>query len=421
MTRLRRLPPAGSPIGARDLRAWAVTAAREDDPVTALAATVGARVGVPHCRITCTGRAGLTLLLQALRRLAPPRRTEVIVPSYTCFSVPAAVVKAGLTPRLGDVVPQTLDYAYDRLARTDFSRVLAIVATNLYGFPNDLPRLSALARAHNVFLVDDAAQALGARVGGRPSGTWGDAGLYSFDKGKNIAAMDGGAIVSHLDSVIEALDANLAGLDAPPRRRVAVGIVKAVVYAAFLKPSVYWLPQHVPGLGLGRTRYTTAFALELPARALAALALSVFGHLDRFAAARHENARRLLARLAGLPGIQPVEPIEDAEPAYLRLPLLVSDPETRARIIAAVNRAVGGATASYPTSIADIPELQGQLAGGPEDAVGGRAVASRIVTLPTHPLVGRRDVDRLVAAVAATVRGMRSGATVPVSLYGSAR
>ena len=64
-----------------------------------------------------------------------------------------------------------------------------------------------MAREHGVRLVDDAAQAMGAAVDGRPSGTWGDAGLYSLDKGKNITAIEGGLAVTNDAEVAAALTA----------------------------------------------------------------------------------------------------------------------------------------------------------------------------------------------------------------------
>ena len=79
------------------------------------------------------------------------------------------------------------------LERCDFSRVLAVVTANLYGIPNALPDLERIARERGVYLLDDAAQSLGARLGGRAVGTFGDAGLYSFDKGKIICTIQGGA------------------------------------------------------------------------------------------------------------------------------------------------------------------------------------------------------------------------------------
>ena len=173
VSRWRQLAPAGTPIGASALLGWAARLGRGGRPVDDLAAAVQARQGVHACVPVATGRAGLVLLLRALARRAGPARDEVAIPSYTCYTVAAAAVVAGLRPRVVDVDPETLDFSEAALDAVDFSRVLAIVPTNLFGLPSNLPALAARARAHDVFLVDDAAQALGAAVGGRASGTWG--------------------------------------------------------------------------------------------------------------------------------------------------------------------------------------------------------------------------------------------------------
>src|SRR5687767_12905029 len=157
---MRYLAPSGAPIRLSDLARWAGRALTPANSHAALADLVREKFGVRHAAFTSTGRAGMTLMLQAMRRLAGPARDEVVMPSYTCYSVAASAVKAGLKVRLVDINPDTLDIDQDDLARNDLTRVLAIVATNLYGLPNDLPALSAIARRHGVFLIDDAAQAM---------------------------------------------------------------------------------------------------------------------------------------------------------------------------------------------------------------------------------------------------------------------
>ena len=142
----RYLAPAGSPVTTVDLMRWCGTAFSSTTASAALEQAIRDRFGVRHVFLTSTGRAGLTLLLRAMRRLADGTRDQVVVPSYTCYSVPASVVKAGLRPRIVDISPHTLDYAPEALEQTDFSRVLAIVATNLYGLPNNLPALERVAR-----------------------------------------------------------------------------------------------------------------------------------------------------------------------------------------------------------------------------------------------------------------------------------
>ena len=89
--------------------------------------------------------------------------------------MPAAAVRAGLKIRLVDVDPETLDFDDDSLERCDWGRVAALVTHNLFGLPNETKRLERLAEREGFLLIDDAAQAFGARRGGRAAGSAGDA------------------------------------------------------------------------------------------------------------------------------------------------------------------------------------------------------------------------------------------------------
>lgn len=392
----RHLAPAGSPVTAVDLARWAAAAATSDLEA-ALEAAIRQLVGTPHVFLTVTGRAGMTVLLRAMRRLAP-ERTEVVVPAYTCYSVAASVIKAGLTPRIVDIDPSSLDYAPEELERSDFSRVLALVATNLYGLPNDLPRLARFAAARGVFLIDDAAQALGATVGGRMSGTWGDAGLFSFDKGKNVSAIDGGVLVTGSDALATVLDEEVRKLPLSSSRASAELVAKALVYFALLRPWLYWIPNSIPQLQLGTTVFTTDFPLARPRRPQMALALTMLPHLAEFTAARRARAERLLEGVRGVPYVSPITPVPTGTPVYLRLPLLAADEESRNALVRHLNESGIGATGSYPRSIAELPGIQPAPGARPIEAAID--VARRILTLPTHPFVTASDAASMVAALA---------------------
>jgi perosamine synthetase len=397
----RHVAPAGTPMGAVDLLRWASATLTGRDVADALTAAIEDRFDVRRAYLTSTGRAGLTVLLRAMRRLCPPTRNEVILPSYTCYSVAASVVKAGLRIRIVDIDPATLEYAAPELESTDFSRVLAIVATNLYGLPNDLPALAQLARARGVFLIDDAAQAMGASIGGRPSGTWGDAGLFSFDKGKNVSAIDGGVVVVNSGELAEAMDLETAGLPSAGVARAGVDIVKAIAYWLLLRPRLYWIPNSIPQLQLGRTVFDTEYLLTRPSRPMTALALTMMRRLDWVTAARVANGRRLIERLAPIPTLQPIAPRADAAPVYLRLPVLARSARDRDALLAAFTAVGIGATGSYPGSIAEIAGLGASVASPPR-AAGGRAVAERILTLPTHPYLTYGDVERIFHVASTT-------------------
>lgn len=403
----RYVAPAGAPIAGRDLLRWAATAVASGRAGDRLCDALGARFGARSYVLTSTGRAGMTLLLQAMRRIAPADRDEVVVPSYTCYSVAASAVKAGLKVRLVDIDPATLDFAADALQRTDFRRVLAIVATNLYGLPNDMPALASIARAEGVFLIDDAAQAMGARVAGRPSGTWGDAGLFSFDKGKNVCAIDGGVLLTDSAELSAAIDAEVAALPGPSAVERALHVAKALAYFAMLRPAAYGIATRLPGLRLGETVFTTDFPLHRPDPRLSALASTMLGQLETFTAARQANAGAWLSALAGRPGVETIRAVDRATPVYLRLPVLLDSEAARSAAITALNASGIGATRSYPASLVDVPALAPALVGPLPPMAGGRHVAARILTLPTHPFVELGDIARAAAVLGSAIIGAR--------------
>jgi dTDP-4-amino-4,6-dideoxygalactose transaminase len=389
--------PAGIRLSLADV-ARGVGGGLARDALERLNAQLADVSGRRHVRLVSTGRAGMALALHALRRAASdPRRCEVVFPGYTCYSVPASVERAGLVPRICDVDPATLSPDPDSLARIDFSRVLAIVSANLYGLPNALVDLESLARRHGVFLVDDAAQALAARYKGRPVGGFGDVGLYSFDKGKNITTLQGGVLVVDSGEFLDALDATLAErLQAKPHATFAT-LLKLPAYAALLRPSLYGLIRNLP-IGLGLTPWETDYPFAPYSRSLAGLASLQLEQLELITATRVGNATRLREALEGLPGVTSIRVLPEAEPVYPRYPVLVESAR-RAALIAALERAGIGATASYPSALIDVPEVAQRLPADQLPTPGARDVASRIVTLPTHGYVPPDLAGRVAAVV----------------------
>ncbi len=190
---MRQLAPSGTPITAKEITFWLRSVFSQSSTVQMFTNTICHYLGVKYCFFVSTGRAAMTILLQSLAELTNPKKNIVIIPAYTCFSVPASIIKAGLKIKVCDVNPHTLDFDYDKLRQIDFDNVLGIVSGNLYGIPNNLDLLEKISKENNVFFIDDAAQCLGGRSAmGRHAGTFGDAGIFSLDKGKVITSMNGG-------------------------------------------------------------------------------------------------------------------------------------------------------------------------------------------------------------------------------------
>ena len=177
--------------------------------------------------------------------------------------------------------------------------------------------------------------------------------------------------------------------------------------ALFLHPSLYWIPNRIPQLGLGRTVFTTDFPLESPTRFLTALGAEVLPRLQELTRARTANATALDRGAAHDSG-PAVRRASEATPCRrsCRLPVLLPDPGTRDRALAALTRAGIGASRSYPASLADVPELQRWSVL----RRGRRADDSwpqRILTLPTHPFVSADDISRTAAVLRGELEGLR--------------
>ena len=155
----------------------------------------------------CIGVAnGLDALFITLKAMGIGTGDEVIVPSNTYIATWLAVSYAGATPV--PVEPDLRTYNIDpaRIEAAITPATRAIMPVHLYGQPADMDPITAIARKHNLKVVEDAAQAHGARYKGRRTGTLGDAAGFSFYPGKNLGALgDGGAVVTSDDSLADRL------------------------------------------------------------------------------------------------------------------------------------------------------------------------------------------------------------------------
>jgi dTDP-4-amino-4,6-dideoxygalactose transaminase len=159
--------------------------------------------GVAHAVGVANGTDAIEL---ALRAAGIGVGDEVITVAHTAVATVCAVERAGASAVLVDIDPHTytMDPAAARAALTPRTR--ALLPVHLYGHPANLVELRELANRHHLLLLEDCAQAHGARLGGRLVGTWGDAGAFSFYPTKNLGACgDGGAIITQDGQLAERL------------------------------------------------------------------------------------------------------------------------------------------------------------------------------------------------------------------------
>jgi len=382
--RLARRPPALSRISLASL----ARAARVPDPARVLAARLRDRLGASALWLTRSGREALRAAVAAAAQITG--RREVLVPAYTCPSVAAACVAAGLRVRLLDLDSRGQLVA-DAISGAEWDSAAACVVDNLFGIPAPIGALAARAAAHGTWLIDDAAQSIGAISPEGAVGSRGDLGVLSFGRGKPLTGLGGGAL---------AWTAVPAAGDPPgpaPGEPWSAAVRWALYQLAASRPA-FGVLASIPALGIGETVYDPGFERGGIRGASALLALAALCDLDTSARESRERAHAIAAELARRGSeFEPLLEAPDCRGVFPRLALLAPDPARRDSALRDL-RALG-ATPMYPTPLGEIEDLAAHVAGSRERP-GASRFCSRLLTLPTHAGVGERELVRISAALA---------------------
>jgi perosamine synthetase len=245
-------------------------------------------VGVRSCLFVNSGTAALHCALVAAG-VRPG--DEVIVPAFSFVATPMAVLQAGAVPVFCDIDPQTHTLAPHGVAERIGARTRAIVPVHVHGLPADMDELRAVARRHDVALVEDAAQAHGATYREAKTGALGDGAAFSLNGSKNLSAGEGGLYVTNDEaSFVSARRLAIFGEDTPP---TGPGRYRA-----------YW--SHGVGWNYRAHELT------------AALARSQLRRLDGYNGTAQRNAALLGAGLSDLPGLEPPHVPDDRTCVFYR-------------------------------------------------------------------------------------------------------
>ncbi|HEX3173435.1 MAG TPA: DegT/DnrJ/EryC1/StrS family aminotransferase [Solirubrobacterales bacterium] len=316
-------------------------------------------VGVRHCVGVGNGTDALTI---ALRALGIGPGDEVVVPALTFYATAEAVVNAGARPVFCDVDAETFVMTAATAGPAIGERTAALLPVHLFGNPAPMAELRRLADAHGLRLLEDAAQAAGARLDGRPAGSLGDAAAFSFFPSKNLGGFgDGGAVLSDDEAVAAAARRLRAHGSEDRRLHAEVGFNSRLD--------------------------------ELQAAGLRVL----LPHLGEWTAARRHAARAYathgLDELCELP-----RETGGGESCYH---LYVVRSEDRERLAAGLAAAGVGSRSYYTTPLHRQPAMQPFAPAGALPAT--ELLAETTLALPMGPALGEGEVEAVVAAARATL------------------
>ena len=225
--------------------------------------------GAKHCIGVCNGTVSLRIALIAAGIQAGD---EVIVPPYTFLATATSVLEANATPIFVDVDLETFNLDPKAVEKAITPRTRAIMPVHLGGLPCDMDAIMAIARKHNLIVVEDAAHAHGSVYKGKPVGSIGHYGSFSFQSSKNLTSGEGGAITTNDDDLAE-------------RARS--------VHNCGRVPGGAWYEHHVMS---GNYRLGEFAGAILNCQ---------LDRLDEQTSRRDENGRYLDAKLSQIPGVTP--------------------------------------------------------------------------------------------------------------------
>jgi perosamine synthetase len=360
------IPPARPVIGEEEIDA-AVRVLRsgmvvQGPEVAAFEQEFSALVDGRHCVAVNSGTSALYLALLALD-LKPG--DEVIVPSFSFAATANAVRLAGATPVFADIEPDTYCLDPGAVAAAITSRTVAIMPVHLYGHPAAMDRLLPIAESHGLAVVEDAAQAHAATLNGRPVGSFGVAGCFSFYPTKNMHSLEGGMITTADPELARKLRLlRNQGMEQRYQNEIVGANVRLTDVAA----------------AIGRVQ---------------------LGKLGEWTAQRRANAAHLDAHLDG---VQTPPVASGAGHVYHQYTIRVRG--DRAAFQAALAERGVGSAAYYPTPIHRLrPYLTEQGTVGPWKLPETDRAADEVLSLPVFPGLTVDELDRIVDAVhAAAVR-----------------
>jgi perosamine synthetase len=399
--RRHELPPtAGLPLRLADLRPGAPT----------LAAEIAAQLGTPPLQLECSGTASLLMALLTLRELQPARR-RVVVPAFTCPLVAIAVHQAGLDLQLCDLRPGHYDMDPAALRTACDERTLAIIPTHLAGRVADVDDAMAVARSVGAYVIEDAAQALGAhRSDGFSVGLCGDIGFFSLAAGKGLSIYEGGLLLARDPDLRERL-ARTARRSVPRSLgRECKRSLELLGYAALYRPRGLRLAYGNPlRRALRRGDPVAAvgddFALTIPLHkvgrwrqavgAHAATRLPVF--IDQLAA----QAQRRLPRLRRIDGVEVIDDPADTRGTWPFLLLLLPDPKRRDAALTGLWQSGHGVSRLFIHALPDYAYLEGVVPT--QDVPHARDFAARSLTISNSPWLDDDDFEAICRTLEAVL------------------
>ncbi|MBF0326111.1 MAG: DegT/DnrJ/EryC1/StrS family aminotransferase [Alphaproteobacteria bacterium] len=303
--------------------------------------------------------SGTDALLVALMALGVGPGDEVVTTSYSFFATAGVVARLGARPVFVDIDPATFNIDPQAIEQVLTDRTRAIIPVHLYGRCAAMDKIGEIAAARGIPVIEDAAQAIGASIGGRMAGSFGAMGCFSFFPSKNLGAFgDGGMVVTDDSDLAERL------------RILRVHGASPKYYHAMVGGN---------------------FRLDALQAAVVRVKLP---HLDAWSAGRRANARRYADRLSDIQGLI----CPDITPGHVVNQYVVRIPGRRDAVAAHLRQARIGVEIYYPRPL-HLQECFSALGYRPGTFPHAELAAAETLALPIYPELTPDQIDEVATAI----------------------
>ena len=190
----------------KKLIAFSGTRRKKSTPIT-FESAFAEYLGVRNALSAPSGRMGLFLILKHLNL---PKKSEIILPAFTYWAVPSIISALDLKPVFVDIDPATCNIDPAQIEKKITRSTRAIIPTHLYGLSCPMDEIIALAKRHNVVVIEDCVQACGATYKGKKVGSLGEAAYFSFGATKNMFLFGGGVVTTNNDDLAGRIRSEIA-------------------------------------------------------------------------------------------------------------------------------------------------------------------------------------------------------------------
>ncbi len=341
--------------------------------------------------------SGRQALYDVLRSYKIGKGDEVILQAFTCIAVPEPIIWTGATPVYCDITEGSYSIDPEDIRKKITPHTKAIIIQHTFGISGPIAEVIALAKEHNLIVIEDCAHALGATHNSQALGTFGDVAIFSFGRDKCISSVFGGAVITKDKNRAHALQGMQNARQLPPKRWVAQQLLHPVLFSIILPLYFKWLGKAmlVAAQKLGFLSRAVAYEEREGKRpvhmeyayspALALLLIKQLEKLDRFTKRRREIATIYQQALDSHS--------EHSESSFLRFPMHIKNRDQVLDAARNQNMLLGD---WYDAPLVPSSSNFWAFQYIPGSCPNAEAISKEILNLPTYPTLTNTQVNDVI-------------------------